>query len=215
MKKSIQLKTFKSLTPLRRRQYIRIAGATAVFCVAAFLARKNLELTGIEADISVAIYNLPTALMWPASIITQLGSVWFALMLIIALMLWHHYRLALRLSLAMAIAFVLTEVMKVAVDRPRPPDLIETIISREPLTFSHGFPSGHTAVIVALVLVVWPVLKPAHRQLAILAVVLVPLTRIYLGVHSPLDIIGGACIGIVAATTIQMVRKVLPGIHAK
>lgn len=56
-----------------------------------------------------------------------------------------------------------------------------------------GFPSGHTALFVALGIIAW-----FHDRtvgtLAIVAAVLIGVTRIMAGVHFPLDILGGAII---------------------
>ena len=59
-------------------------------------------------------------------------------------------------------------------------------------------PVRHTAVAVALGAAALPRLGPAARALTLTAIPLVGLTRLYVGAHLPLDIAGGAALGLAA-----------------
>ena len=61
-----------------------------------------------------------------------------------------------------------------------------------------GYLSGHAAVAVALGAAALPRLGPAGRALTLTAMPLVGLTRLYVGAHLPLDIAGGAALGLAA-----------------
>ena len=64
----------------------------------------------------------------------------------------------------------------------------------------HGFPSGHTASIFALVTILTLVLKLKSAGLLLLFIaVLVGYSRIYLGEHFMIDVLCGAVIGIISA----------------
>lgn len=215
MKQNPNTNNSNKLTLLRKRQYARIIVATATLMSAAVLARANMEARGLESNLTQAIYNLPLGLLYPALVLTQLGSAWFALFMIAVLALKNKYRLALRLSIGVLLAYASAELLKLVVARSRPPGLLTSIVSREPLTFSYGFPSGHTAVIVTLFILLRPLMSAMAQKAALGLVIIVPLTRMYLGVHLPLDIIGGACIGVIAATLIRMIRSILPGIRSR
>lgn len=90
--------------------------------------------------------------------------------------------------------FLSDEVLKNLFARPRPfltfPDV--RILADKPLQFS--FPSGHTTVSFAPAVVFF--LK--NRQVGVLSLILavfIGFSRIYVGVHYPLDVLGGAILG--------------------
>ena len=69
-----------------------------------------------------------------------------------------------------------------------------------------SFPSGHASFFFALAMVIWY----ANRRwgtIYFILVTLVCLARIFVGVHWPLDIIGGAVVGIVSAIAIRALLK--------
>ncbi|MGY1745495.1 phosphatase PAP2 family protein [Blastococcus sp. SYSU D00695] len=84
---------------------------------------------------------------------------------------------------------------------------------------SFSFPSGHssgiaTLVTVALVLA-WPRLTAAARRIALVAgvalVVLVGLTRMWLGVHFLSDVLGGWALGVAWSLGLALLLGGLPG----
>ena len=85
--------------------------------------------------------------------------------------------------------------MKLLIDRTRPSYDLHPVV-----THSSSFPSGHSgnsmAVFLAIALIAVP---PAHRVpaviTAVLASLLVGITRPYLGVHWPSDVVGGWSLG--------------------
>jgi membrane-associated phospholipid phosphatase len=81
---------------------------------------------------------------------------------------------------------------------------------------AHGtsFPSSHTAVTVAVVIALVPFLPRAMAGVAIGYAVLVGWSRVYLGVHYPLDIMGGAGIGMAVGGVILLALGVLLLHHA-
>lgn len=193
----------------KRSSYILFGSifiSAIILIISGVLARQNMRLLGIEAQITLLVYNMPTIIFWPMIFITQLGSAWFGLLIIAFLTFRHKYQLALQIVMASFFAYFLTETLKLLIHRPRPAGLIPGIISREPLTYNLGFPSGHTAMIIVLSIVFWPLVPVRLRLPFLLLVFAVPFTRIYLGVHSPLDIIGGVCIGVIAASTILLIK---------
>lgn len=86
----------------------------------------------------------------------------------------------------------------------------------EDLPVNASYPSGHTAasiaVYVGLVLLLTPRIKnPVLRRLAWFAAVLIPvfvaLSRIYRGMHHPLDTAGGVLVGIGAITVMTFASR--------
>ena len=77
---------------------------------------------------------------------------------------------------------------------PLPADVLE--VTRQSDTIEHGFPSGHTSVAIAF----WGAIMLLYREKWIKAVcialmILIPLSRIYLGVHFLADVLGGMAVG--------------------
>lgn len=65
-----------------------------------------------------------------------------------------------------------------------------------------GFPSGHTAAAFALALTIWKHDKKAGIVFLVSAVV-VGIARVLANVHYPVDILGGAVLGIIDALVVE------------
>jgi undecaprenyl-diphosphatase len=63
-----------------------------------------------------------------------------------------------------------------------------------------GYPSGHAAVAAAVAVVVTPHLAKRWRAPAWAVALAVGPTRSYVGAHLPLDVLGGAALGIAVGT---------------
>jgi membrane-associated phospholipid phosphatase len=77
-----------------------------------------------------------------------------------------------------------------------------------------GFVSGHIGVVTALALVAVPWLPRWGRWLVATATVLVFVTRMYVGAHLPLDMIGGAALGLGVGAAVRLLlgpRTATPG----
>ena len=92
-------------------------------------------------------------------------------------------------------AWAVVHVAKAIAHRPRPYQVIADAVLRQHPAHGTSFPSSHTAITVAVVIALVPFLPRALAQVAIAYAVLVGWSRIYLGVHYPLDVLAGAGIG--------------------
>ena len=107
---------------------------------------------------------------------------------------------------ALVVALVLAEVMAQVVKRlagqPRPLSVISGLDNHGYPTDPHGnaYPSAHTALVVAAVSALWPWMSWPQRIVGLAFALLVACNRIYIGAHWPLDVIGGAAIGLLAGT---------------
>lgn len=154
------------------------------------------SFSGTERSIFYTINNWPNYWRLPFLIITYSGTI-YMMATIVLFLIWRGYpRLALRIFSGGIAVFVLTQVMKVLVARPRPYKVLSDVIIRERLSPGLGYPSTHTAMatVMALLLLVW--LPHKWRWIAVGWILLVALSRLYLGVHAPLDVVGGFAAGV-------------------
>lgn len=109
----------------------------------------------------------------------------------------------LLLILCVGFTHLLTELTKYLVQRDRP-NITEDIMSSlkilyEPSNFS--FFSGHASTSFAATVFVYLVLKPRFKYIGLIFIwpILFSLSRIFVGVHFPSDIIVGAFVGTIIA----------------
>ena len=121
---------------------------------------------------------------------------WLALGLALAVA-WRRVWPFVLVLLAVAAADGVTGLLKLAVGehRPNEPDPLVTI------PHSHSFPSGHTATAFAGATVLARLLPRGAPAFYLLALA-VAYSRLYVGVHFPLDLVGGAVVG--AATALLL-----------
>ena len=113
---------------------------------------------------------------------------------------------------ALFVAELLAQTLKRVVDQPRPTAVIPglDVHGYPPGPLGRAYPSAHTALTVAAVAALWPWMSRAQRAVGLALAVLVPLNRIYIGAHWPLDIVGGAAVGLLAAALTWLVAARWP-----
>jgi undecaprenyl-diphosphatase len=173
-------------------------GLGAVGLLATAGAVRRDRVSAAEARAFRAVNGLPDALYPPAWIVMQMGA--FGAVPASAAAAWRagDGELAARLLLGGTSAWALSKLVKQVVRRPRPADLLPGIRGRGRDAAGLGYLSGHAAVAVALGAAALPRLGPKGRAITLTAIPLVGLTRLYVGAHLPLDIAGGAALGLAA-----------------
>jgi undecaprenyl-diphosphatase len=122
--------------------------------------------------------------------------------------LWRRPWFLAVLVLADAAADSLSFGLREWIGRERPP-----LVYPEPKPLVHvphsgAFPSGHAATALACATVI----ACRHRRLAVPAFVLaaaIAWSRVYVGVHWPLDVLGGAALGVLLSTALLTLLRVL------
>ena len=141
------------------------------------------------------------------SVVGFAGLVW--ILLAPALAIWARRPLATTTALTAACVWgsdLLAIAVKTLVERPRP---FERLAEADPLlggTVGASFPSGHAATSFAGAIVLAYLVRRAVPALAALAV-LVSFSRVYVGVHYPLDVLGGAALGSAVALAVVLLLR--------
>ena len=142
------------------------------------------------------VNNLPDRLYLPTWPVMQLGALGAAPATAAVALATGNRPLAGRLLSGGTAAWVLAKVVKRMVRRGRPMTLLAGVRTRGHEATGLGYLSGHAAVSVSLTAAAWPHLGARGRRVALGVVSVVGLSRIYVGAHLPLDVAGGAALGL-------------------
>jgi undecaprenyl-diphosphatase len=134
--------------------------------------------------------------------VTALGSYAFILIVVLSvfgyLLLVRQYAISLLMAVAVAGGVLISNALKHGFDRPRPE------LEHAAQVFSPSFPSGHATLSAVTFLTLGGLLTRASLDwrvkayvvaVAVTLTVLVGLSRVYLGVHYPSDVLAGWSIG--------------------
>jgi undecaprenyl-diphosphatase len=101
------------------------------------------------------------------------------------------------------VASLVTTALKYPVGRERPPSIV---LDPEPLMevpTTSSFPSGHALSSFACAVVLARIAPPLAVPAFVLAA-LIGCSRVYVGVHYPLDVVAGSVLGVFVATALLM-----------
>ena len=184
-------------------RFVSSAVAVAAFLlfVVAGLVGGPDNMRDVAAIHSLAAYRtVHIALTGQAIMVTHFGGAPMLIAILLAATAWLAYSRKWRPAISL-VAIVIggriaVELLKLAIQRPRP------FFSPYPVEIaSLSFPSGHAANTMITFLALALIAAPAKGRAAAIAVaaamsVLVGLTRPFLGVHWPSDVVGGWAFGI-------------------
>jgi glycosyltransferase 2 family protein len=187
----------------RRRGAIGVLLGTAGLLVSGAVARRGLPAA--ERDVFRAANDVPIEaypVIWAPM---QFGTFGTAPALAAVAALRGRRRLAISLVAAGTLAWVGAKAVKRVVRRERPARIIRDVRIRGEDEGDRGFPSGHAAVSAALSTVAMPALSPAGRAGVAGLAASVAYARVYIGVHLPLDVVGGAALGVAVGSAVRLV----------
>lgn len=136
-----------------------------------------------------------------------LGLVWIAIALLAAL-LRRQPSLVLLVVAADGFADALARLGKSVVDRARPPVRYPKPEPLVAVPHDHSFPSGHAATSFACATILATAVPRLAVPLYLLAAA-IGFSRVYVGVHYPLDVVGGAVLGVALATALRWLERAL------
>ena len=184
---------------------------------------KDHELTGFDDAVTAYVQSFRSPPLTDfATFLTNFGDIYGYLGMIAVLtgfffVRYRNWKFSLQVTTALVLAIVVNLVLKRWINRPRPAGdhLVEV------MTLS--FPSGHAMSAMAfygfLVYLIWRYahrwwLKIALTLLCVFVILGIGMSRIYLGVHYPSDIVAGyqgglfwAAFCIVTFNILSMIRK--------
>lgn len=168
----------------------------------------------LETSIFNAINNLPQFLLPLFLILSTFGTIGFAMILALFALFRKRYMFALKLFLVGFLSYVIAYALKLLEVRARPSALIDVNNLRETASATMGYPSGHVAVATGLAIILFQYVPKKYHRVIVWLVIGVAASRLYLGVHFPIDLLGGFAVGLVIGSLISLAfgRSVVPSV---
>jgi undecaprenyl-diphosphatase len=193
---------------------VRLAAGAAMLGTSWAIVRRDTGRVGDAEARAFAAVNglrLPAA-VWPLTWVPmQLGSIGGSLAgVVLSARVTRNRRTTLAALAGTQVAYWGAKLVKRTVARGRPAALLHGVRQREECS-GLGYLSGHSAVALAFALAVTPSLRGPVRAVPYGLVAGVMFGRVYGGAHLPLDIVGGAGLGLLTGTGARMAFRPRPG----
>ena len=181
----------------------RLALGALGLAVTASLVRRD-RVGPREEQLFRAVNGAPDRCYVPTWVVMQGGALGAVPVAAAAAMAASRPRLAARLLVNGCGAWLLAKAVKGFVQRPRPVALLPATCCRGREEAGLGYVSGHAAVVVALSAAALPELGPGGRAAVTAVVPAVGVARLYVGAHLPLDVVGGAALGLAVDAAVAL-----------
>lgn len=187
----------------RSRHLVTLAGGIALFEWSRVLARRG-SVTPAEESIFRAANEASDPIRIPTRAVMQAGSFGAVPVASALAFLAGRRRLAAGLAVGGSAAWLLAKAAKPLGGRPRPGGVLDDVRTREGIQGDLGWVSGHTAVATTLAMTASPWVPRWARPALGGIVAATGFGRMYVGAHLPLDLVGGAGLGIVISAVVRM-----------
>ncbi len=155
-------------------------------------------------------YNFMTPVWKLITLFSEGGFFWIGLCVLFLI-----FKKTRKIGIVMAIAIIVNALLvnvciKNVVARVRPYDAFDDIIRLIEIQKDYSFPSGHTSVAFSSVMAMQLAVEKKQKRYVIVAWILaccIGFSRLYLGVHYPSDVLGGALIGTMSALIAYWIVK--------
>jgi len=139
-------------------------------------------------------------------IFTNLGSILFVCSFTLALIIFGDEKVR-RVGTEAAITLILSQgityTLKILLSRERPYNVLKDLNTYNIILKDYSFPSGHTSASFSIATIVALNISKL-TLLALIGAFLVGISRIYLAVHYPTDVLAGMIIGVGSAILIHL-----------
>ncbi len=169
--------------------------ALAIFVISTVFAARGLPAWEQNVFESINGWHAPQFVTTLARVASD--SVWLVVFLVALLFLFKKYFWAAwRLAVPAVLSYGATFIVEHIVGRARPEALLPLDTILRATQDGMGFPSGHVATITAVVATLWLYLSWPLRIVGALLIIAIAWSRVYLGVHFPLDVVSGFAVGV-------------------
>jgi len=190
-----------------RRDVVVIVASLAVFAICAVVAASG-RVGPVERAVFHAVNGLPTWLYRPMLMFQYLGVLAMPLVVAVGALALRRWRLAGALVLVVPLKLAAERLVKLLVQRERPGTTVPDAILRGVHPAGLSFVSGHAIITFAVAGLLALVLPRRWAVVAFVLATLNAVARVYLGAHNPLDVVGGAAIGLAIAAALDLVLDV-------
>jgi len=182
------------------------AAGAALFEGSRLLAKRE-RIPEVEERIFRAANEASDAIVVPTRALMQAGTFGTVPAFSALAFVTGRKRLAAELAVGGTAAWFLAKAAKPFGGRARPAGVLEDVRTREGIEGDLGWVSGHTAVATTLALTASPRLPPWSRPFLAAVAAVTGFGRMYVGAHLPLDIAGGAGLGMMLSSFVRSASR--------
>lgn len=122
------------------------------------------------------------------------GMIWI-ISILVFLIPKKTRKMALLAAISLLLGWSCNELIKHLAVRTRPYDAITTLQRLVPKPSGYSFPSGHTCVAFSTAMIYFRMLPKKEGSIFLILAILIGLSRLYVGVHYPTDVLVGCIVG--------------------
>jgi len=189
----------------RRADALTVAGGAALTALCAWGASSG-TVGAFERRVFALVNHRADVWERPLWFFQLLGVLGMPLVVAVGALVLRRWRLALALVLLVPLKLLVEkDLLKELIHRERPGTTIPGAVLRDVPTAGDSFPSGHAVIAFGIAVLLLPYLSRRWQVVVVALAILNSVARVYLGAHTPLDVVGGAAAGAAIAAALNLV----------